>query len=150
MNSIVHDTIKLTRVIDAPVAEVWEAYADSTKRTQWSVPAGEGMVYDESDFREGGRDRYRCGPPDTLAFHAETEYTKVVPRELVVYTETVRSEGQPLATGVLTWEFSPDTGGTLVSITNHVVSFVGAGMIDGNHNGHTKALEQLGQFLAGT
>lgn len=148
MNSTAHDTINLTQVIDVPVAEVWEAYADSAKRAQWGVPAGEGMVYDESDFREGGRDRYRCGPPDTLEFHAETEYTRIVPRELVVCTETVRSGGQPLATAVLTWEFASDGAGTLVTITSQVVSFVGAGMIEGNRNGHTKALKQFGQFLA--
>lgn len=62
MNSIAHDTVRLTRVIDAPVAAVWEAYADSTKRAQWGVPAGEAMAYGESDFREGGRDGDRCGP----------------------------------------------------------------------------------------
>lgn len=148
MNAPAHDTIRLTQHVDASVADVWEAYADSAARARWSVPAGEKMVYEQSDFREGGHDRYRCGPPETLDFHAETEYTRIVPNELVVYTETVRNEGQTLATGLVTWEFEPDDRGTLVTVTSQVVSFIGPGMIDGNRNGHTKALEQLGRHLA--
>lgn len=149
MNATIHDTIRLTQHVAAQVAETWEAYADLSMRTQWSVPAGEGMVYDESDFSEGGRDRYRCGSPEALEFHAEVEYTKVVPQELVVYTETVKNEGQPLATGVSTWEFEPDGAGTRITVTCQVASFVGPGMIDGTRSGHTKALQQLGQLLAG-
>lgn len=147
MNAPAYDTLRLSQHVDAPVLEVWEAYADSTTRARWSVPAGEKMVYDESDFQEGGRDRYRCGSPESLEFHAEVEYVKIVPQELVVYMETVRNEGKPLATGTVNWEFELDGTGTLVTVTNQVVSFVGVGMIDGNRNGHTKALEQLRQHL---
>lgn len=147
MNEIAHDTITLDRRINAPIAAVWDAYADPAKRARWSVPAGEVMVYDEADFREEGRDRYRCGPPESLDFHAYAEYRRIVPHALVVYTETVRTEGQPLATGVLTWEFELNGAETLVKITSQLVSYVGQGMIDGNRNGHTKALEQLKEFL---
>lgn len=147
MSAPTHDTVRVTQHVDATATEVWEAYADSSKRAQWSVPAGEKMVYDESSFREGGRDRYRCGSPENLEFHAEAEYTKIVPQELIVYTETVRKESQPLATGLVTWEFEPGSTGTLVTITNQVVSFVGIGMIDGNRHGHMKALQQLSRHL---
>lgn len=147
MNDIVNDTFTVDQRIDAPIAAVWDAYVDPAKRARWSVPAGEAMVYDEADFREQGRDRYRCGPPETLDFHADVEYSRIVPQTLIVYTETVRAQGQPLATGLLTWEFEPTRGGTFVKITNQFVSFIGEGMIDGNRNGHNKALEQLSAFL---
>lgn len=150
MSAPTHDTIRVTQHVDAPVTEVWQAYADSTRRAQWSAPTGEKMVYDESSFREGGRDHYRCGPPENLEFHAEAEYTKIVPKDLIVYVETVSQDGQPLAAGLVTWEFEPEGAGTLVTVTNQVVSFVGVGMIDGNRNGHTKALEQLTWHLAAT
>ena len=74
------------------------------------------------------------------------EYTKIAPKALIVYTETVRSAGQPLATGVVTWEFEPTTAGTYVRVISHIVSFVGGGMVDGTRNGHTKALQQLSTF----
>ena len=148
MDALTHDTVRLTQHIDASVADAWAAYADSARRAKWSVPAGEKMVYDEASFREGGRDRYRCGSPENLEFHAEVEYTKILSQELIVYAETVNNEGNPLATGIVTWEFEPESMGTLITITSQIVSFVGAGMIDGNRNGHTKALEQLSRHLA--
>ena len=141
-----HDTVEVAQEIGAPLELVWAAYADADKRVQWSVPAGEGMVYDKAEFREGGRDRYRCGDPTSLEFHASVEYTKIVPEALIVYTETVQSAGQPLATGVVTWEFEPTTAGTYVRVISHIVSFVGGGMVDGTRNGHTKALQQLSTF----
>lgn len=148
MSDIINDTLTLERHINAPIAEVWDAYVDPEKRAQWSVPDGEAMVYDEVDFREQGRELYRCGPPETLDFHATVEYSRIVPQTLIVYTETVRSAGQPLSTGIVTWEFEPTQEGTHVKITNQFVSFVGEGMIDGNRNGHNKALAQLNEFLA--
>lgn len=147
MNETVHDTVQVAQYLDASVAEVWEAYADSGMRAQWSVPAGEKLVYDEANFYEGGRDSYRCGAPESLEFHAVAEYAKILPRELIVYTETVRQDGQPLATAVVTWELESSSHGTRLTITNQVVSFVGIGMIEGNRHGHMTALQQLNRHL---
>lgn len=149
MNETVHATLTLDRRVNAPIAAVWEAYADPAERARWSVPAGEALVYDEADFREQGRDRYRCGPPETLEFHVAVEYLRIVPQKLICYSETVRTAEQPLATSLLTWVFDPAGDESLVSITCQLVSFVGQGMVDGNRNGHAKALAQLSEFLAG-
>lgn len=148
VDALARDTVRLSVRVDAQVQTVWTAYSDSAARAQWGVPAGEAMVYDESDFREGGRDRYRCGPPESLDVEAQVEYTRIVPHELVVYTETVRTAGQPLATGVVSWEFAADGDGTVVSVVSQVVSFVGEPMIDGTRNGHAKALDQLGEYAS--
>lgn len=148
MNAATHDTVRVTQCIEAPIDKVWGAYADVSKRSQWGVPKGEAMIYVQSDFREGGRDRYRCGPPETLEFQAESEYTRIVPEALIVYTETVKNEDHALATAVSTWEFETEGRGTRVRVTTQVVSFIGAQMIDGTRNGHTRVLAQLGPFLA--
>lgn len=70
-----------------------------------------------------------------------------VPQELVVYTETVRNDGHPLTKAVLTWAFEPDGAETLVNVTSQVTSFAGQGMLDGNRNGHTMVLAQLGRLF---
>ena len=70
--------------------------------------------------------------------------------EAMVYDETYFSErGRDRYRCGLTWEFEPKEGGALVKITSQLASFVGQGMIDGNRNGHAKALEQLSKFLVG-
>lgn len=48
----------------------------------------------------------------------------------------------------MTWVFDPAGDETLVTITCQLVSYVGQGMVDGNRNGHAKALAQLSEFLA--
>lgn len=147
MNSVVHDTIQFTEHIAAPVARVWQALADAAERAVWSAPAGERMEYHADDFREGGVDRYRCGPPETMEFHAEVGYTKIVPSLFIGYTETVTA-GQPLATALVTWQLAPTGAGTDITLTSQVVSYVGQGMVDGQRNGHRIALTQLAQRLS--
>jgi len=148
MSTIAHETLTISRTIAAPVADLWDAYADAAIRAQWSVPEGEAMVYDAADFREGGRDLYRCGPPEALEFHAVVDYVRIVPHRLIVYAERVRTDEQALAAGLLTWEFEEHGDGTRVVITCQMASFVGEGMIEGNRNGHTAALDQLEKLLA--
>ncbi|MCF8605969.1 SRPBCC domain-containing protein [Gordonia sp. HY442] len=147
MEAPVQDTITVAGRVDAQLAAVWDAYVDPAARAVWSVPAGEALVYDKSDFREGGHDLYRCGPPDSLDFTVTAEYVRIVPEQLIVYVETVRTAGQPLATGAVVWKFEADDRGTVVTVTSQITSFVGQAMIDGNRSGHAKALEQLGGFL---
>src|SRR5699024_6600622 len=111
---------------------------------------------ERDDLRPGGLATYRCGLPGELAFRVETEYLVVEPERLVVHTETVHSDGRPLATGVLTWQFeersdgdgTADTMSTL-ALTNQITSFVGGDMIEGSRNGHGIALAQLAALLAG-
>ncbi|GAA1113896.1 SRPBCC domain-containing protein [Arthrobacter flavus] len=149
MTSIAHDTLTFSRLLDAPLSVVWAAFADSTQRTVWGVPEGEAQVYDESNFGVGGRDVYRCGPPETLEFSGIAEYLQIVTEFLIVHTDVVAVEGQVLAAALLTWQFESRDGATQVQLTDQVTSFVGVDMIDGHRNGHTKALEQLRVFVEG-
>lgn len=148
MNSIMHDTVELTRLVDTPIARVWAAYSDVSTRVKWCVPEGEDIVYTHSDFRTGGRDHYRCGTPGSLEFDADVEYAQVVPESLIVFSETVRSGHSPLASSLSTWEFSGEGNRTLIRVSNQIVSFVDAQMIEGTRNGHVAVLGQLQAFLS--
>lgn len=145
--SIVHETLKFTKTIDAELSRVWGAFVDPIQRARWSVPAGEAMVYEQAAFEVGGRDRYRCGPPESLDFFNIVDYALIVPQSLVVYTETVTTAEQPLSAGVVTWGFTANGDETKVQLTSQVTSFVGDSMIEGNRNGHAKALNQLEEFV---
>lgn len=147
MISLVHETLTFTQSINAPLAAVWEAYADPTQRVLWGVPAGEAQEYDESDFCIGGRDKYRCGPPQSLEFSGTVDYVQIVPQSLIVHTDTVKARDQVLAVALLTWKFDINEDSTLIRLTDQVTSFVGTDMVDGHRNGHNKALEQLRDLL---
>lgn len=143
------DTIRLSTEIARPRGDVWVAFADTEARQQWSAPAGERVIYDRDDFRTGGRAEYRCGSPETLEFSAAIDYIHVEVEDFAVHTDTVWRGDKLLATGMITWSFTDVPAGTLVTIVNQVVSFVGADMIDGSRNGHRIALGQLGAFFTG-
>lgn len=143
----VHATLEFTASIPAPVSTVWQAFADPAARVVWGAPAGEAQVYDRTDFRIGGRDEYRCGPPETLDFHGTTDYLAIVPERLLSQTDVVSSNGSVLAGALLTFRLEDDEDGTRIHLTDQVTSFVGQGMIEGHRNGHTIALQQLGDWV---
>lgn len=143
------ETLHLSTQIPRPAREVWAAFADTKTRERWSVPEGEALVYTFDEFWTGGSAHYRCGAPGELEFFASVTYVAVEAESFVVNTETVWHGDDLLATGLITWSLADVPAGTSVSISNQVVSFVGAEMIDGNRNGHRIALEQLRAFLSG-
>jgi len=140
---LVHDTVTVTATVNAALARVWEAYADTAVRARWSVPAGEALLYESDDFVSGGHAVYRCGTPGVLQFHAHVDYVLVEPQQCVVYTETLRTQQQFLATSLVTWHFGHAPQGSQVGVTCQVTSYVGQDMLDGTCNGHRIALEQL-------
>lgn len=142
------ETIRLSTEIARPRGDVWAAFADTAARTKWGVPAGDALIYDHDDFRTAGRAEYRCGSPGELEFSAVIDYIRIEEKSFAVHTDTVWRGDEPLATGLITWSFTDVPAGTLVTIVNQVVSFVGTGMIEGHRNGHRIALEQLDAFLA--
>lgn len=144
---LAHDTLRIERLITAPLSAVWDAYAETSVRSHWSVPAGQDMVYETDDFWTGGQARYRCGTPGEMEFHADIEYHLIEPEYLIVYTETVRIGEQLLATALITWEFTDEDEGAYLHITNQITSYVGQGMIDDSRNGHSIVLDQLETLL---
>lgn len=147
---LAHDTIRIDHIINAPLTAVWDAHQVTELRSRWSVPDGEDMIYSLDDFRPGGRATYRCGTPGVLEFYADIAYLVIEPRELLVYTETVRRGKQLLATGTVSWEFIDEGTAVRAVVTNQVTSYVGQDMVEGNRNGHTIALRQLATMLEST
>ena len=141
------ETIRPSTEVTRPRGDVWAAFADTAARAKWGVPAGDALVYDHDDFRTGGRAEYRCGSPGALDFRAVIDYVRTEEKSFAVHTDTVWRGDELLATGLITWSFTDVPAGTLVTIINQVVSFVGQGMIDGHRNGHDICLRQLGEFL---
>src|SRR5699024_9625401 len=130
--TIDHETIRLTRTLSADRASVWAAHADAALRSRWSVPGGEARVIASDDLRAGVSSRYRCASPELLEFVGDIEYVQVAHSRSVVHTETVRTGGEPLSTGLVTWTFTEVPEGTEVCVTAQVASFVGPGHARGD------------------
>jgi uncharacterized protein YndB with AHSA1/START domain len=144
-----HATIVLERTYSAPLERVFSEFADPVARARWSPPSNDVLIYDQTDFRAGGRDLFRCGPQDDAKFRGETLYHLIVPNKRVVSSETLDADGQRLAVSLSTLDFEATGEGTNLKLTVQMVSLVGAGMIESYQSGNNSALENLARHLSG-
>jgi len=91
-------------------------------------PSNDALVYDEADFREGGCDVFRCGPPNNLKFRGVTTYHVIIPNRCVISTETVTEGATSLAIALNSLEFEPSVEGANIKVTVQTISFVGRGI----------------------
>jgi uncharacterized protein YndB with AHSA1/START domain len=144
-----HATLTFEHSYPVPIERVFAEFADPVARAAWSAPSNDELIYDEANFCEGGRDRFRCGPKDAPRFHGETVYHLIVPHKRVVSTESLGAEGQHLAVALTSLEFEATTDGTHLKMTVQMVSFVGPDMIKGYESGNKSALESFSRHLSG-
>jgi len=144
-----HATITLERTYRAPLERVFSEFADPVARARWSPPSNDVLIYDQTDFREGGRDLFRCGPENAPKFRGETLYHLIVPNRRVVSSETVDVNGQRLAVSLNTLDLEASGESTNLKLTVQMVSLAGAGMIEGYESGNKSALENLARHLSG-
>jgi uncharacterized protein YndB with AHSA1/START domain len=143
-----HATINLQHSYEAPAELVFSEFADPAMRAKWSTPSDDVLVYDKADFREGGVDIFRCGPPNDLRFRGETTYHAIVPNRCVISTEILTDGGSRLAVALNTLSFETTSAGTTLKVTIQMVSFVGPGMVEGYKSGNQGALESLARHLS--
>ena len=79
-----HATIVLERTYQAPLERVFSEFADPVARARWSPPSNDVLIYDQTDFRAGGRDLFRCGHKNDPKLCGETMYHLIVPNKRVV------------------------------------------------------------------
>jgi uncharacterized protein YndB with AHSA1/START domain len=86
--------LKLTRVYDAPVTAVWEAWTDPAKAAKWWGPRGFTLTTHSKDLRVGGHWDYTMHGPDGTDYPNRTVYFEVEPLKRLVYDHGA-SEGKP-------------------------------------------------------
>jgi uncharacterized protein YndB with AHSA1/START domain len=148
MTQLTHGTVVAERTFDAAIARVFAAFADPVARAKWGAPTETAvLIYDECDFRVGGRDLFRCGAKSDPRYRGEVHYLAILPDQHIVSCETVDEDGVRLSTSLNTVELRSDAGRTHVKITVQVTAFGGSAMIDGTRTGHNAALANLATYL---
>jgi uncharacterized protein YndB with AHSA1/START domain len=72
------------RLIDASIGEVFRAFSDQGKLSQWWGPEGFTNSFREFDLREGGYWRFTMHGPDGTDYPNESRFIEVVPNNRVV------------------------------------------------------------------
>ncbi len=84
--------IHITRVYEAPVALVWDAWTDLDQVAQWWGPRGFTITTHHKDLRVGGTWQYTMHGPDGKDWPNFTRYHEVVPRAKLVYDHGATAE----------------------------------------------------------
>jgi uncharacterized protein YndB with AHSA1/START domain len=128
--------VVITRVLDAPVEEVWKAWSDPAYVTQWWGPTGFSSPRAEMDFRVGGASLVCMRAPAEYGgqdIYNTWTYTRIDPHERIEFVSNFADDDgthiEPAAMGVppgvpydvphvITFETVGD-GRTEMTVTEH-------------------------------
>ena len=88
--------IKITRVYDAPVSAVWDAWTDPKQVAKWWGPRGFTITTHSKDLRPGGHWDYTMHGPDGTDWPNTTKYFEVEKNAKLVYDHGGHGDKPPL------------------------------------------------------
>jgi len=142
----VKPSLTIRRRFKAPPARVYAAWTEPAQIARWFGPGKVEIVDAVFETRAGGRFAIHARSPDTGDDHHVSGTVKEAkPNEKLVYTWAWRST--PDRESLVTVEFKPDGGGTLLVLTHE--KFFDDGARDRHNMGWTGALDKLDTYLAG-
>lgn len=107
--------ISITRVYDAPVKIVWEAWTDPDQVAQWWGPRGFTLTTHHKELRPGGTWHYTMHGPDGTDYPNKTLYHVVERHQKLVYDHGAYDDRPPLFR--VTVFFSESDGKTMMEMT---------------------------------
>jgi len=139
-----HSTLIFERLCSASIERVFAAFADPEERANWGAPSETAVfIYDKVDFREGGRDEFRCGDKSNPQYRGATTYYDIIPNERIVSSEIVETQGRKLLISMSTTTLEREGAGTKVTVTVQLTSLAGEDMLNGAKFGHNASLDNL-------
>ena len=107
--------LKLTRLYDAPVSAVWDAWTDPKQAAQWWGPRGFTLTTHSKDLRVGGTWRYTMHGPDGVDYPNVARYFEVESHRRLVYDHGGADDTPPMFRVTVT--FSETPRGTKMDMT---------------------------------
>ena len=107
--------IRLTRVYDAPVRAVWDAWTIPEEVAKWWGPRGFTLTTHSKDLRVGGSWRYTMHGPDGVDYPNITTYHVVETYQKLVYDHGATDDRPPLFR--VTATFSEANGRTTMELS---------------------------------
>jgi uncharacterized protein YndB with AHSA1/START domain len=142
--TLVKPSLTLKRRLNAAPERVFSAWTEPEKVKRWFGPGQTEVASAEFDRRVGGRWRIVAVSADGAQHDVGGVVREVVPNEKLVYTWAWRST--PERESLVTVEFKPDGGGTLLTLTHE--HFDDEPARDRHQMGWNGALDKLERYLA--
>ena len=150
LSTVAHETFVIERTYDAPVARTFQAWVDPLLKARWFAGSAEalGAGY-ELDFRVGGREANRGGPPDGPIYTYESEFRDIIPEQRIVYTYEMHADDARISVSVATVQFRQQDATTQLVLTEQGVFLDGHDTVAQREEGTRSLLDSLGTSLSG-
>jgi uncharacterized protein YndB with AHSA1/START domain len=145
VRSAEHGTFVIERTYPVPPPRVFAAWATREAKARWF-----GSPDDPSytlDFRVGGKETNRGGPPDGPIYTFAAEYHEIVTDERIVFSYTMDADETRISVSITTVELAPSAEGTRVTFTEQGVFLDGHDTLETREGGTAGILNALGVAL---
>lgn len=146
--SVTHTTFSIDRAFPVPPSQVFRAFADRERKQRWFAPPADWVGRHHSmEFRPGGRETNRGGPPGGPVHRFEARYHQIVDDERIVYSYDLFLDEQQMSVSLATIELRPADAGTAMTFTEQGAFFDGIDDPAGREEGTRLLLAALAESL---
>jgi len=150
LSTVSIETFVIERNYDVPVAQVFGAWADPILKARWFAGSAEALKSGyELDFRVGGREVNRGGPPAGPMYTYESEFRDIIPEQRIVYTYEMHVDEDRISVSVGTVEFHSQDATTRLVLTEQGVYLDGHDTAAQREEGTRSLLDSLAASLNG-
>lgn len=147
--TVTHDTFVIERTYDSPIANVFRAWADPERKARWFAGSADalGNAY-TLDFRAGGREVNRGGPPDGPVYTYTAEFRDIVLDTRIVATTEMLAGETRISVTLATVEFYESGAATRLVLTEQGAYLDGLETAAQREHGTRALLDSLATSLA--
>lgn len=145
------NAIVIERIFDAPIDLIWQMWTQAEHFKNWYGPEGFVTPLAQIDLRLGGKRLFRMETPDgSMTMWLAGEYTEIVPKTRLAYTESMadengnllsENEGEPPMVTIITVLLEDLGGRTKMQMTH-----AGLPADDGASEGWKQALTKMADY----
>ena len=150
LSTVAHDMFVIERIYPVPVTQVFGAWADPMLKARWFAGSADalGAGYD-LDFRVGGREVNRAGPPGGPVYTYQSEFHDIVPEQRIIYTYEMYADETRISVSVATVQFRGRDATTQLVLTEQGVFLDGHDTAAQREEGTRILLDSLAAILNG-
>src|SRR4051794_32800803 len=146
--SVTHTTFVIERTYAASPARVFAAFADHAIKRQWFAgPPEWGPDEGEMDFRVGGRETSRGGPPGGPVHAFDARYQDIIPNQRIIFSYDMHLNETRISVSLATVALEPAGSGTKLTFTEQGAFLDAFDDPGGRERGTEMLLDALGAAL---
>lgn len=148
MSKVDHAAFTLDRRYDAPVALLYQAFADEKAKSRWFGGGGEWALIDKRfDFRVGGKEHLSGRWKSGMVSAFDAIYLDIVPEQRIIYAYDMHLDGKHISVSLATLLFAVDGDGSRLTITEQGAFLDGYDDAGSREKGTRGLLERIADAL---